>query len=361
MESRKLAAIKELCCLGLNDRALVPALLADLHSIVPSHGNNYVWLDASLQVMNLYGESAEAWRLLPLYMQEFKNKRERQALPGPSQIVQKTSGIVTTAQVVYDGFYRSEFYNEILRPVGYHHSALATVKDGRRPVGILLFHRGKNEPAFEASELQRLRTLLPFVAHGIASGGNIQFPSVNDADVGVMIFDRGGRMQFASNRARHILFMYTSPGGPQEQAVGVEFQGLPEIKWLCSRLRAGTNTSFRGIGPPVWRHENPWGRFVFRAYWLDSVARAESALIGITLQHDVPLPLKLRQHATRLGLSPKQVRVCSLLVAGCSYEEIAKQMGISNYTVTDHVRKLFAKLEVDNRSQLLSKVMDSVL
>lgn len=359
MDSRKISRLKELCCLGLDDRALVPTLLAELHSVVPSHGNNYAWLDASLQVNNLYGESADAWRLLPLYMKEFMNKRERQAVPGASEIVRKMPSIVTTAQIAYDGFYRSEFYNEILRPVGYHHSALAVVNDCERPLGILLFHRGKNEPAFEQEELQQMRALLPFVAHGIASAGKIRFPSMPDGNVGMLIFDRAGKLQYASNRARQILFMYTSPGAPQEQVVAAEFQALPEIKWLCTKLAAASGSS-HSVGPPVWRHENPWGRFVFRAYWLDSAARADSTLIGVTLQHDIPLPLKLRQHATRLGLAPKQVRVCSLLAAGCSYDDIARQMGVSSSTVTDHVRKLFAKLQVDNRSELLSKIMDNL-
>jgi DNA-binding CsgD family transcriptional regulator len=361
MDSRKLAGIKDLCCLGLDDRAFIPALSAELHSIVPSHGNNYLWLDASLRVSNLYGESSEAWRLLPLYMQEFMNKRELDAFPGVSEIARRGPVVATTEQVMRDGFYRSEFYNEILRPVGYHHFASAVVNDGGRPLGVLLLHRGKNEPAFQKDELQRLRTLLPFVAHGMASARKIRFPSVNDGDVGMLIFDRGGKLQFASNRARQILFMYTSPGAPQAQAVAAEFQGLPEIKRLCARLSASLNDSAHGIGPPVWRHENPWGRFVFRAYWLDSTVRSESALIGITLQHDVPLPLKLRRHAKRLGLSPKQVRVCSLLASGCSNDEIAKQMGITHSTVIDHVRKLFDKLEVHNRNALLSKIMDSLV
>ena len=40
--------------------------------------------------------------------------------------------------------------------------------------------------------------------------------------------------------------------------------------------------------PPVHYHQNAWGQFVFRAYWLDGLG-AEPPLVGIRISRREPL------------------------------------------------------------------------
>jgi DNA-binding CsgD family transcriptional regulator len=360
MISAKVAAIKELCCLGLDDRTFVMTLLSELHGVVPSLANTYVWLDSHNQVTDLYDESPEAWRLVPLYLQEFVNNREREAVPAMSELAARTSGVITTAQVATKEFYRSAFYNEILRPSDHHHAAAVVIRDYDRPYGVLLLNRGEQESEYATAELKLIEELLPFIAHGFATAGAVRFPLVENGDVGLLILDHCGAVRHVSPRARQLLFLHAcaTPNSPADARKGAPTVPA-EVVWLCKKLQAVSHGSRRDVAPPVWRHENMWGRFAFRAHWLDPVARADSALIGISIHHQTPLPCRLWRQAKQLGLSPKQLRVCSLLAAGFSYDKIAEHMNVTNHTVTDHVRKLFEKLRVESRTELVQRVLSA--
>jgi len=50
-------------------------------------------------------------------------------------------------------------------------------------------------------------------------------------------------------------------------------------------------------------------------------------------------------------LSPREREVHSLLATGCSNKEIAKALYITDQTVRNHIRFIFLKLGVDNRTR----------
>lgn len=54
------------------------------------------------------------------------------------------------------------------------------------------------------------------------------------------------------------------------------------------------------------------------------------------------------------GLSLREEEVLRLLAAGCSNQEIAKQLYISPNTVKTHIKNIYAKMGVNNRLQLFS-------
>lgn len=48
----------------------------------------------------------------------------------------------------------------------------------------------------------------------------------------------------------------------------------------------------------------------------------------------------------RQALSPREREVVGLLGRGCSYAQIARELGISVHTVASHVKNCYRKLEV---------------
>ncbi|TCO57022.1 DNA-binding NarL/FixJ family response regulator [Actinocrispum wychmicini] len=56
------------------------------------------------------------------------------------------------------------------------------------------------------------------------------------------------------------------------------------------------------------------------------------------------------------GLSVREMEILALICAGCSAAEIAQELGISPHTVTNHKRRIFAKLEVQSRTQATAEV-----
>jgi len=52
--------IKLLCSLGIDGQILVPALLRELHDVVPSVANTFLWLNKQYSITNIYDESPDA-------------------------------------------------------------------------------------------------------------------------------------------------------------------------------------------------------------------------------------------------------------------------------------------------------------
>ena len=53
-------------------------------------------------------------------------------------------------------------------------------------------------------------------------------------------------------------------------------------------------------------------------------------------------------------LSPREQEICSLLLAGCSSQAIALRLNISRYTVKDHRKAIFRKLQVGSLAELFA-------
>lgn len=56
------------------------------------------------------------------------------------------------------------------------------------------------------------------------------------------------------------------------------------------------------------------------------------------------------------GLSERELEILSLISAGCSAADIAEVLDISPHTVTNHTRRIFAKLDVHSRTQAAAEV-----
>lgn len=56
-------------------------------------------------------------------------------------------------------------------------------------------------------------------------------------------------------------------------------------------------------------------------------------------------------------LSPREIGVLELLVQGNSQKHIAKALGISNFTVNDHLKSIYSKLGVTSRTQAQLKAI----
>ena len=55
------------------------------------------------------------------------------------------------------------------------------------------------------------------------------------------------------------------------------------------------------------------------------------------------------------GLSEREMEVLKLLAKGNSYKSIAEQLFISYFTVQSHVKSIYAKMEVNSKSEAVSK------
>jgi DNA-binding CsgD family transcriptional regulator len=249
-----------------------------------------------------------------------------------------------------------------MRPSGYLDSMRIVLRVGGRAVGAMIVHRDRTEGRFVMHEKRQLAAIAPFVAHaaGSTQEHSCEIPLVADDNSGLVIVDRAGRLQYVSSEARRLLFLATHPqvDANTRAAADTQFILPAEVRQICKNLVDVFEGNQPSTSPPIWRHQNPWGGFSFRAYWLNGGSPEPSPLIGITIQHETPLAVKLIAKLEQFPLSRRQMDICLLLAANYVHAEIAKRMGMSEHTVTTHIRRIYEKLAVHNKTELMNKLLD---
>jgi DNA-binding NarL/FixJ family response regulator len=91
---------------------------------------------------------------------------------------------------------------------------------------------------------------------------------------------------------------------------------------------------------------------------LDNGERVVASALAVgTLGRVGPVDADLSEAPERSGLSPKELEVLAELATGASYKEIAEAMTVSQATVKTHLVHIYAKLEVKNRNQAVSRAL----
>lgn len=96
----------------------------------------------------------------------------------------------------------------------------------------------------------------------------------------------------------------------------------------------------------------PAAAVIVRAVRLEGMA----CYLGLLVERFVRRE-ELQSASMRYRLSRREVDVLRLLLEGDSASEIARRLDIGECTVGDYVKRLFAKTNVRNRSEMIAKVL----
>lgn len=69
------------------------------------------------------------------------------------------------------------------------------------------------------------------------------------------------------------------------------------------------------------------------------------------------LPAAGRTDKEEYGLTPRETEILHLVVDGLDRPAIARRLGLSYHTVSNHLRNVYRKLHVTNRSQVVAKAI----
>ena len=70
---------------------------------------------------------------------------------------------------------------------------------------------------------------------------------------------------------------------------------------------------------------------------------------------------RIRMAVAKLGLTPRESQIVENLAIGKSTKALANELHISAATVRTHLRKIFTKLNIGSRVELLSMVISKIL
>ncbi len=355
------AKVQQLCSLGLGSKLLIPAVLDQLHEFVPSHSSTFLWADNAGNIVDAYNETPDAPMFLPYYLHEFYNRSELDVFMGWRAILQQQKNAIDLDEcmtVERSRFQKHRFYNEYLSPLDIHWQMHLVVRDGPDSRGVVMLHRGRREKPFSPVEARCLERLSAFLAYALEEAPDSVEEWVDGEAEGLLVADRQGRIVWQSPAARHLLFLANHDRVASSRHRAVDSSRLPrKVKSLCDRLEA-VQAQKRVEEPPVLCMQNAWGRFRFAASRLEDGADS-TGLIGITVRHQEPKALRLMRRINQLRMTPRQRQVCLLMARGESYAEIADQMGITENTAISHSRAIYDHLDVHNRQELASCLLNS--
>lgn len=362
-DARALTRIRILCMLGLESHAIMPALLKEMHGLIRSRTNAFVWGDQRRRVESYLSESPDhALPRAAIYRDETLNHLKRVVIAKAMLLLrvrrQVPSG-VTGAQHERRIGCEHGYHGRIARPPECDHALRVAVDHYGSTLGAISLRRAANDPCFETRDVIRLAAIKPYLARALTvARAELEAPLVDSTDQGLAIVDVTGGIQHMSREARRLLLLASHPGICSEHLEAPARIVLPrEVMQLCRGLAHEFERQGRDIAPQVWRCRNCWGGFVFRVYWLKDYFSGYRPLIGLAIQRQEPLPLKIFRHLEQLPLSVRQMQVCLLLAAGHSRRSIAARLGVTEHTAVTYVRQVYGRLQVHTRGELWQKLL----
>ncbi len=329
--------LRQLCHLGLPAPLLLPSLLPVLRELVPASHAGYFFCDERGGITNLYAERLLAPNAMAGYHDQHSNQTFRKQylarVAEPSPLSRRS---------VSADERNSAYYRDVLVALGIEHFLYAIVRHQGQVLGQLSLYRGSESPAFSRDDELALGAVLHYLGEGLAVPSPPVLRDLQDQAVeeGLALLDSQGREIYTdANWPRLIRLAHGNAIAPGSALA--ERETLP--RFIAAMLAAV-------VSAPNAIHtvRTSWGQFAFRRHAMSS-GQGEQA-VALLLSRLVAEPLRLTQGAAALGLAPQQREVAVLVAQGLSNGEIAQQMGIKKDTAGYHVKKVFERLDVHERS-----------
>ena len=347
--SNGIASLRQLCCSRLSKEIVIAELLQAIPMLIPSNSNTFSVCDAQLRpAYHISGFEVTDMVNTPATIDAFHTpERQKRAIGWFSR-----QPIISDPKIMDEAFYMTDMYNLIYRQYDMHHLLWTPIVLDATHSGLLGLYRSCSQKPFDTQDQAQVLRLLPYLSHAWGASED-EYEFTQKGESGMMVMDAQGGIVFQSPEAKLMLEQARFP------RVLVELRKQDRLLMKLTELCRNLQNIYRGheAPPPSFTHTGPNGQFLFRAYWLNRYNNEPEGLIGMTIEHRKPLKLKILRALRNLPLSPMQQEVALLLAQGATFEQIGNHLHIKPTTVKDHVGKIYMKLDIHQREELLPKLL----
>lgn len=245
---------------------------------------------------------------------------------------------------------RSRRYAEMFRPVWDFSDELRAglTADGATWGGMALFHQGGR--TFAAAEQEFVSSVATAFARGLRAGlvaGAVDLEPVGDEGPAVIVVGADDEVVQANPGAE--VRIADLGGGPLGST------RLPQV--VCAIVGAARRRAAQPSSPvPRARVRSRSGRWVV-AHASPLVGRGDGrgTDVVVTLEDARPpevIPLVVASY----GLTGREREVVGLVLAGVDTADVAARLHLSAYTVQDHLKKIFTKVGVRSRREMIARI-----
>lgn len=244
-------------------------------------------------------------------------------------------------------FYASDHFKETYKPLNVKYLLDLVIHDGERPYGAFLMMRSPESGPFTPDERTFLEKLIPIITSAFQFNTNTAAEYLAKSNTGFAKISMSGEVSFIDTKAANIVWAlgfdtagsFANPNAPQLKAVLYDF-----IKPYWARVIS------RDIN--VLNINNRWGRFN-----LEFHHHEDSTQIIIYLSKYQPLHTHLINKLHDFKLPPVRQMVAWLLILNHSRQQIALELGVTEQTVTSHIKTIYKETGTQSGHGLLLKLI----
>lgn len=347
--NRAAAQIRSLASLDTGGPQLLPLLTEQLGRLLAFDSAAYYHIDADGRPQML-SEDPDVLSMVPTYLDACMQAAEREVARPFATAVREDFGPQMRAQLVtvpYRRFLRSDYYNVLLRPIRIHDcvSLVTRLPDGRA-TGALKFYRRTGCAGFRRDELTQLAQLEPFLASALQPRASAAPDAQELQQRAVLVLTVDGRLLWLSAAAESLM----------SQAFGARWRRLgQELPAPLSQVLQRLRQVGEGAALPRLQWRDARGAFAVQARRLEAAQGAGEAVIVEIEQFQQRRTGMLRRLA-QLDLPPRQFEIACHLTGPHTEARIAQRLGISVNTLVYHRRRLYERLGVQGRRELVEQL-----
>lgn len=337
--------LADLSTAGLDSTSLTVEVEKQLRAVVPFDRACWHNVDpATSMVTSVMGDSALDDPLLAVI--EYADAD----VNSYASLARAVRPAATLRQATDDVPRRSRRYREVLQPMGLDDELTASFVDDATLWGCVRLYRQRGQPVFDAAEVAYMAALSPLLADSYRRA-LLAPSSAGDGDrsaaPGIVILDDQDRLEAITPAAeRWLVELVDIPRSASTP--------LPHPLYVLAAITRAAQDGASGRRPDARsRLRTRSGR------WLvlhgSRLTGGRSPRTAIVIE-PAPSPETGPIIAQAFGLTERERDVVQQVVSGFSNKEIAVTLGLSPYTVGDHLKAAFEKAGVGSRGELIARI-----
>jgi DNA-binding CsgD family transcriptional regulator/PAS domain-containing protein len=264
--------------------------------------------------------------------------------------------VCTLEQVIsYQELLKGSYYNDFLKPQSIHSELCVYLRSGRQLLGLIALFRPIRKPIFSIDEKEKAYLMAPYLSKALEISVVAERDARSQCIVNSLAFEIEGKGIILLNEHYEIIYMDNTAReiipllSDNEVTAGIEHRSLPDRLLRCL-LDSRSQDTGSGVYDLMTKeaklhvcvkvkHEVSAGKAVYKL-----ILKPEKSLL-------------LARSLLASGLTARQSEVTVLVCNGLSNSEISEKLCISEYTVENHLRHIYEKMHVKNRTSLAHVVL----
>lgn len=258
----------------------------------------------------------------------------------------------------------NEYYNEFMKPQAIKYQMSLYLRNKRRFFGVLSLFRSHGANRFTSLDQTKARQLVPYLSGALEKALILEHQTEQEAIIdtitrelpyeGIIVMDQSLNTIYQNESAGDIISRLNKETGR------LHVSSLPfpeEIYLFCRELldiarQAGTNkklTQKLDFTSQISKQKISIYLRVIR-----TTDGSPLLLLGLDRDKTLSDPSGMLE---KKGLSNRELEVVSLISKGMKNKEIGERLFISEYTVENHLRSIYRKLNVKNRTEAAHRLL----